>query len=82
MDNYHDSLIKLRYIWKLIIFIHYDHDFVLGNKMELNIFKTRSTTMIGLYSLLELHGLYLILPLYIYIYIYIDLSSRETKLFA
>ena len=79
IDNYHGVLIKLRYIWKLIIFIHYDHDFILGNKIESNIFQTRSTVMIGLYSLLPLHGLYLILSLSLslslslYIYIYICL---------
>ena len=38
IDNYHGAIIKLRYIWKLIIFIHYDHSFILGNKIELNIF--------------------------------------------
>ena len=38
IDTYNGSLIELRYIWKLIIFIHYDYDFILGNKMKSSIF--------------------------------------------
>ena len=39
IDNYHGALIKLRYIWNLIIFIYYHYGFIFENKMELNIFR-------------------------------------------
>ena len=38
MNSYHGSLIRMIYI-----FIHYDHDFKLGNKMESDIYWTRRT---------------------------------------
>ena len=36
MDIYHGTLIRLKYIWKVIIFINYNYDFKYGIKYLLD----------------------------------------------